>query len=154
MKTMKFIASLLLLRLALSQTLPTDPEHLKFLTDAPKGSKITIDKCLDNPPYDATNIRVQPDEIDKGSTLQLAVAGIMSIDTHVKELDIKAFLEKQQIFSQTVDKSADVKKGDKFIWKFSQDVPTDVPSGNWETYIRLMSGDGVELCCIKASWTI
>jgi hypothetical protein len=158
MKAIKTIALLLILGVVMGDLNFQLPEFLKeglnYLFNLNDQYPITIDKCSDNPIYDARTIKVDPPYVTADSSITIKVAGIMSSDQHVKDLNVTTYLN-GQLLQPTIDpKDADVKKGQQYIWSYYASTPGSILQGQWQTFLRLQNSDDEELCCIRASWDV
>jgi hypothetical protein len=114
------------------------------------GFPITITDCMKGSILALNNIKVTPTELVKGKPIAMKASGVFREDRHVTNLHVEAFYNKEVIFKNDVDKTADVKKGPS-AFAYDNNVPTFTPAGSWETYVWLMAGDE-KVACILATF--
>ncbi len=125
-----------------------------FLAQVKDGQPVKVEQCLDNPTFKPSQITVDPPAIVKGKSIKINVLGVMLSDQIVAKLHLDTYLNGAVIYNADVDKkNQQVPKG-MYKYDYEASVPTFTPSGNWEIYVHLLSSSGVELNCIRASFTM
>jgi hypothetical protein len=130
------------------QFLDTVAEGLEFLGDLTDGPKVKLEECSQNPIYKPLKMK----GVIKGEILIIKVNGVLLSDQHIQDLNITAFKDGDTMGELTIDKNVDKKQGEQWAWKYRTNIPPFIPSGHWETFLKLRDAAHNELCCIKASW--
>jgi hypothetical protein len=162
MKVLKVIALIFVISFVscdpVNEFLDNVIQGLQFLADVTKPIEeegtITLTDCSSNPIFKITGMKVKPNKIEKGGSMSILVVGKMLEEEHVKELAITTTLNEKPIFADSAAKDAVVAEGKTWKFDYTASVPTFVPAGNWNTQLRLKNTEGVELCCVSASWKI
>jgi hypothetical protein len=126
-----------------------------FLADnTATGIPITIDKCETTASsFKNIQIRTDPAELIKGSSIQIAVKGMMIKEETVQKLAVETTLDGVKVFEDESKKNAKVKAG-PYSYSYEQSVPTITPPGVYVIHMRLLNNKDEIIDCVKASFTI
>lgn len=130
--------------------LPTD--ELKFLGEkvAGPGDVQIIENCDNNPAFVNTRTKVTPMKIEKGGSIDIKVVGQDSKQDKMQKIEVVAFLNGVQSFTDIRPFTDDVKPGANVLYEYTTQIPSFIPQGRFEIYLRLVNKDNEKVSCLKA----
>lgn len=117
-----------------------------------KGAPITIGDCMPDSILKITRTGVTPPEVEKGTSIHMVAQGIFREERDVTNIHVEVTLNGQEIYRNDVQKKGHASKG-PYTFSYDNNVPTFVPSGQWNVNVWLMGGNE-KLACIRATFTV
>lgn len=156
MRTYVILISILLVTLIRCEIVYL-PEEVKllnqnFLQKANPGDITITLNCQDQSEFVNAKAKTDPQQVTKGQPINVKILGNSKVDEHIIRLEVAAFLDGQQVFTDKADKNDNIKTGEDYVYSYTTAVPTFVPQGIFEIRLNLINDKSTAISCLKATF--